>query len=155
MVSLVTNQQSLITQRCLSNANNSISTALERMSTGFKLNHAKDDAAGLYVATSLNTQMRGLTQANNNTQLGINLLNIADGSLNQMSNLLLRMRDLALQASNEVYDSNSLSSLDNEAQSLTNELYRVKNTTTFNGLNIFGEVESHTPQAFSLRGGGG
>ena len=66
MVSLVTNQQSLITQRCLSSASNSISTALERMSTGFKLNHAKDDAAGLYVATSLNTQMRGLTQANNN-----------------------------------------------------------------------------------------
>src|SRR5574344_1845214 len=141
------NPSVLTIQRNLSSATNSMTTALERMSTGFKINSAKDDAAGLYVATNLNTQIRGLKQAQKNVNDGISLLSTADGSLSNMTNIVYRLRDLAVQSSNGVYDDASRKAMQDEADELTQELYRLKNSTTFN-------VTAPPPESVTLDTGG-
>src|SRR5574344_1225931 len=151
------NPSVLTIQRNLSSATNSMTTALERMSTGFKINSAKDDAAGLYVATNLNTQIRGLKQAQKNVNDGISLLSTADGSLSNMTNIVYRLRDLAVQSANGVYDDASRKAMQDEADELTQELYRLKNSTTFNGLNVFGDTETspfNLATTFALESGG-
>src|SRR5574344_717771 len=136
------NPSVLTIQSNLSSAYNSLTIALNRMSTGYRINSAKDDAAGLYVATNLNTQIRGLKQAQKNVNDAISLVNTADGSLANMTNILYRLRDLATQSANGIYDESSRNAMQAEADALTKELYRIKNSTTFNGLNILGELEN-------------
>lgn len=129
-------------QRYLSTAANSMTTALNRMSTGYKINNSGDDAAGSYIAGNLTSQINGLKQALKNINTGITLLNTADSTLDNLSNILYRLRDLAVQASNGVYDNASKKAMQNEADALINEMYRIKNNTTFNGLNLFGGIET-------------
>ena len=136
------NPSSLLVQRNLSKATSMLDTALERMSTGYKVNSAKDDAAGYFVATSMTTQIRGLTQAKKNTQDGISFLNTAEGALSNMKNILNRIRDLSVQAANGVYDEKERSAMQAEANALTEQLYQIKNSTQFNGLALFGEPEN-------------
>lgn len=137
MISINTNPSVLTIQRNITKSSNALHRALERISTGYKINSAQDDAAGLYVATMLNTKIRGLAQAKINTQNGISYLNTASSSLAQMNNILARLRDLAVQGSNGIYDDITLTALQKEAESLTTELYRIKESTSFNGKNIF------------------
>lgn len=125
----------------LSLATNALTKSLERMSTGFKINSAKDDAAGMYVATKMTTQIRGLMQARKNANDGISYLSIASESLGGMTDLLNRIRDLAVQGANGVYDETARAAMQAEADELTRELYRLKNSTVFNGKTIFGEAE--------------
>ena len=137
MISINYNPSVLRTQNNLSKANNAMGVALHRMSTGFKINSASDDAAGLYIATGLNTQIRGLKQAQKNVSTGKNILSIAEGSLNNMSDMLNRVRDLALQGANSYYSEDSRGALQNEADKLIEEVTRIKKSTNFNGLNLF------------------
>ena len=139
MISTNFNPAVLTTRRNLNIATNTLNTALERMSTGYKVNCAADDAAGMFVASNLNRNLRGLLQAQKN---GISLLNTADGSLSNMTNILNRLRDLAVQGANGVYDDSSLGAMQDEAESLVAQLRQIQNGTSFNGRNIFGSANA-------------
>ena len=137
MITTNFNPSVLTTQRNLNISTNNLNTALERMSTGYKVNCAADDAAGLFVASNLNANLRGLKQAQKNAQDGISLLNTAEGSLSNMTNILNRLRDLAVQGANGVYDSKSLTSMQDEADALISQLKQIQQNTNFNGKSIF------------------
>ena len=137
MITTNFNPSVLTTQRNLNIATSCLNTALERMSTGYKVNCAADDAAGMFVASNLNANIRGLKQAQKNAQDGISLLNTAEGSLSNMTNILNRLRDLAVQGANGVYDENSLDAMQNEADSLVAQLKQIQQGTLFNGKSIF------------------
>ena len=144
MITTNFNPSVLTTQRNLNNATNSLNTALERMSTGYKVNCAADDAAGMFVASTLNANIRGLRQAQKNAQDGISLLNTAEGSLSNMTNILNRLRDLAVQGANGVYETTSREAIQNEANALSEQLKQIYTGTNFNGKNVFTNNEIQT-----------
>ena len=131
-----TNISSLVSQRNLTNATNSLNTALQRMSTGYKINSAKDDAAGLYIATNMETQIRGSKVAQSNVETGNNLLTVAEGDLDVIKTNLQRIRDLAVQASNGVYSEESMKAMEDEATARAAEITRVATASKFNGLEL-------------------
>lgn len=131
-----TNMSSLISQRNLSNATDSLNTALQRMSTGYKVNRAADDAAGMFIATNLETQIRGSKVAQDNIANGINLLQITEGDMGIIEDNLLRMRDLAIQAANGVYSDESMQAMEDEVSYRSAEISRVANASQFNGLKL-------------------
>ncbi len=131
-----TNISSLVSQRNLTNATNSLNTALQRMSTGYKINSAKDDAAGLYIATNIDTQIRGSKVAQTNVQTGSNLLQIAEGDLDVIKTNLQRIRDLAVQAGNGVYSEESMQAMEDEVTARAAEITRVATASQFNGLDL-------------------
>ncbi len=131
-----TNMSSLIAQRNLTDATNGLNTALQRMSTGYKVNHAADDAAGIFIATNLETQIRGSKVAQTNVQTGTNLLQITEGDIELLESNLLRMRDLAVQAANSVYSEESMQAMADEVQYRAEEITRVATSSQFNGLNL-------------------
>ncbi len=137
MLSINFNRSVLCAQNNLNNATSSLSKALNRMSTGFKINSAADDAAGMFVATNLNTQIRGLQQAQKNVNDGMSLINMADGVLADMQTLLNRMRDLAVQGANGIYSDESRNAMQSEADALTEEIFRLRDSANFNGKNVF------------------
>ena len=137
MLSVHYNPSVLYAQNYLARASNSVASALEKMSTGFRINRASDDAAGLYVATKMNSQLRGLKQAQNNISNGLSILNMADSALGDITDLLQRVRDLAVQGANSVYSDASRRAMQAEADALIEEVFRVKDSTLFNGMNVF------------------
>lgn len=155
MIGINTNPLDLLIQRNLSYATSGVNTALQRMSTGFKVNSAADDAAGLYVATKMNTQIRGLLQAQKNTRDGLSFLQTASSGLNNMTSILQRLRDLSVQASSGFYGDAEREAMQAEAEQLRQQLFQVKNGTNFNGINIFGEPEIPIARTFSLRDSSG
>lgn len=128
-----TNVASLNTQRNLNNSSTSLNTSLQRLSTGSRINSAKDDAAGLQIANRLTSQVNGLGVATKNANDGISLAQTAEGALQQSTNILQRMRDLALQSANGSNSSSEREALDGEVGQLKKELDRISNTTTFGG----------------------
>ena len=131
-----TNMSALKTQGNLTNATNSLSSSLERMSTGYKINSAKDDAAGLYVATGLTTQIRGSKIALSNVSTGSNVLNTVEGDLDTMLDNLNRIRDLANQAANGIYDEDAQNAMLSEVNARLAEIDRVSASSNFNGLKL-------------------
>lgn len=131
-----TNISSLVSQRNLTNATNSLNTSLQRMSTGYKINSAKDDAAGMYIATNLETQIRGSKVAQSNVATGSNMLQVAEGDLDVIKTNLQRIRDLSVQASNGVYSADSLSAMQKEVTARAAEITRTATSSQFNGLNL-------------------
>ena len=131
-----TNVTALKTQKNLNNATNSMNQALERMSTGYKINSAKDDAAGLYVATGLDVQIRGSKAAQSNAATGINVLQTVEGDLDNILDNLQRIRDLAVQAANSIYDEDAMSAMQQEAQARVDEIKRISLASNFNGLEL-------------------
>ncbi len=131
-----TNMSSLIAQRNLTNATNGLNIALQRMSTGYKVNKAADDAAGMFIATNLETQIRGSKVAQTNVKTGTNLLQIAEGDIELLEDNLLRMRDLAVQAANSVYSDESMQAMADEVQYRAEEITRVATASQFNGLHL-------------------
>ena len=129
-----TNVTALRTQKNLTSATNSLNTSLERMSTGLKINKAADDAANLYVATGLNTQIRGSKVALNNVATGTNVLQIMEGDMDVILDNLNRVRDLAVQAGNSVYDTSAMDAIKQEATARLDEIDRVALASNFNGL---------------------
>lgn len=128
-----TNIASLNTQRNLNSSSRALDTSLQRLSTGSRINSAKDDAAGLQIANRLSSQVSGLGVAVRNANDGISLAQTAEGALQQSTNILQRMRDLALQSSNGSNSESERTALNDEVTQLKKELDRISNTTTFGG----------------------
>ncbi len=131
-----TNMMSLNSQRALNMSQNSMQTSLERLSSGLRINRAKDDAAGLAISERLGAQIRGLEQANRNGLDGISLMQTAEGALEEVGNMLQRMRELAVQSANGTVGDPDKASLNDEYQELKVEIDRVLNATEFNGVNL-------------------
>ncbi|RJX34157.1 MAG: flagellin [Oxalobacter sp.] len=131
-----TNMPSLNAQRNLSTSQSALSNALQRLSSGLRINSAKDDAAGLAISDRMTSQIRGLNQAVRNANDGISLSQTAEGAMSQSSTILQRMRELAIQSANASNVSTDRASLNAETQQLLAELQRVAETTQFNGQNI-------------------
>lgn len=128
-----TNVASLNTQRNLNSSSNALSTSLQRLSTGSRINSAKDDAAGLQIANRLTSQINGLGVAVRNANDGISLAQTAEGALQQSTNILQRMRDLSLQSANGSNSTSERQALSQEVGQLKEELNRIADTTTFGG----------------------
>ncbi|MCL2589938.1 MAG: flagellin FliC [Betaproteobacteria bacterium] len=127
-----TNVSSLNAQRNLDTSQGALFTALQRLSSGLRVNSSKDDAAGLAVAEKMNAQARGMTVAIRNANDGISLAQVAEAGMNVISSHLQRMRELAVQAASGQYDSDNRSALDTEYQELASEIDRVISATNFN-----------------------
>ncbi|MDH4581046.1 flagellin [Pseudomonas sp. BN415] len=128
-----TNIASLNTQRNLNTSSRALDTSLQRLSTGSRINSAKDDAAGLQIANRLSSQINGLGVAVKNSNDGISMAQTAEGALQQSTSILQRMRDLALQSSNGSNSTEERKALNDEVTELKKELDRISNTTTFGG----------------------
>ncbi len=133
-----TNLLSLNAQRNTSVSQMSLSTSMQRLSSGLRINSAKDDAAGLAIAERMNAQVRGMNVAVRNANDGISLAQTAEGALGKVSDALQRMRELAVQARNASNSSSDKDSLNKEYQQLASEITRVIGGTTFNGQTIIG-----------------
>lgn len=131
-----TNISSLGAQRQLSGSGMTLDRATERLSSGLRVNSAKDDAAGLAIATRMTSQVRGLDQAVRNANDGVSLIQTAEGALQESTNILQRMRELAVQSSNGIYSDSDRKTLDAENKQLIAELDRISKTTSFNGRNL-------------------
>lgn len=127
------NISSMITQSARNGALGEQGKSLEKLSTGLRINRASDDAAGLSVSEQLRTQVRGMNRAKSNAQDGIALLNIAEGAANELSAILQRQRELAVQSSNDTLTSTDRSYLEQEFSALTNEIDRIVKATNYNG----------------------
>lgn len=130
------NIPSLNAQRNLNSSQGALATALQRLSSGMRVNSAKDDAAGLAIATRMTAQGRGMAVAIRNANDGISLAQTAEGALGTIQEHLLRMRDLAVQSANATNTSGDRSQLENEFSQLKAEIQRIYTQTTFNGLKI-------------------
>ncbi len=141
-----TNIQSIQVQNNLNKVTNAMNTAMQRMSTGSKINSAADDAAGLVISKGIEVQTRGTTVANNNAQSGINLLQTAEGNLSVMQDNFMRIRDLTLQAMNGGQTDDQLQAMQEEAQARLAEIDRIATGAKFNTFDLFGG-ETHDSDA--------
>src|SRR5690625_2919988 len=126
------------THRQLSNNNTATQNSLEKLSSGLQINKAGDDAAGLAISEKMRGQIRGLEMASKNAQDGISLIQTAEGALNETHSILQRMRELAVQSSNDTNTDADRAELQKEADQLAQELSRISNDTEFNTQNLAG-----------------
>jgi len=133
-----TNLASLNAQRSLGSSQGSLALAMQRLSSGLRVNSAKDDAAGLAIAERMSAQVRGMNAAVRNSNDGISMAQTAEGSLGKVADAMQRMRELAVQASNSSNSDSDKDSLDKEFGELAKEVQRVLGGTTFNGKHILG-----------------
>ncbi len=131
-----TNIASLTAQRNLNSSQSQLATSLERLSSGLRINNAKDDAAGLAISERMSSQIRGLTQAGRNANDGISLAQTAEGALKEVSNNLQRIRELAVQSANSSNSSSDRAALQTEVSQLISEIDRVASQTTFNDIKL-------------------
>ena len=131
-----TNVKSLVAQDSLLKSGRALATSMERLSTGKRINSAKDDSAGLSISNRMDAQIRGLTMAVKNANDGISLMQTAEGALDEVTNSLQRMRELAVQAANGTNSALDRSALDAEVQQLKSEIDRTAKTTQFNSINL-------------------
>lgn len=130
------NLSSIIVQSSLKTSTNGLNQAIERMTTGFKINHAKDNAANYSISTKLSSKISGYQIAEDNALMGLDLVQTASSSLETMSNLTSRLRSLTTQAQNGTYGYKSIDAINSEARSIVQELNRIKQTTEYNGINL-------------------
>jgi flagellin len=131
-----TNIASLNAQRNLNTSQSGLATSLQRLSSGLRINSAKDDAAGMAIADRMTSQIRGLNQATRNANDGISLAQTAEGALSTSGDMLQRIRELAVQSSNATNSSSDRQAIQSEVGQLTSELNRIAQTTSFNGQNL-------------------
>jgi flagellin len=131
-----TNVASLNAQRQLMSSGNALDRATERLSSGARINSAKDDAAGLAISNRMTSQVRGLDQAIRNANDGVSMIQTAEGALSESTNILQRMRELSVQSANGIYTAGDRQTLNAEVQQLVSELDRIAKTTSFNGQNL-------------------
>ena len=136
MAVINTNIKSLITQDALNINNRHLSTAMERLSTGYRINSASDDAAGLAISTRMESQIKGLTMAVKNAHDGISVIGTAEGAMEEVTAMLQRMRELAIQSSNDTNSEKDRKYLQDEVDQLIREIDRISETTQFNSMNI-------------------
>jgi flagellin len=147
-----TNLASLNSQRNLNTSQSQLTTSLQRLSSGLRINSAKDDAAGLAISDRMTSQIRGLNQGIRNANDGISLAQTAEGALATMTDMLQRMRELAVQGANATAGSTDLTNMDAEYQTLKTEITRIGTSTTFNGKAIIGAAGANGSgaQAFQV-----
>jgi flagellin len=133
MSTINTNMSSLNAQRNLTKSNNDLQNSMTRLSSGLRVNSSKDDAAGMSIATKMDSQIRGMSQASRNANDGISMIQTADGALSNISDALQRMRELAVQGANETNGSDEWKNIDTEMQALNTEIGRIASETKFNG----------------------
>lgn len=136
MLSVNTSLSSLNAQRKLNASGKSVAVSFERLSSGLRINSAKDDAAGLAIGNQMTAQTKGIQKSIQNSTDWISLLQTADGALNEMSNILQRVRELAVQSANDTNNDSDRSSLNQEVEELVAELDRIATSTEFNGINL-------------------
>ena len=137
-----TNVASLNAQRHLHASRSDLETAMERLSSGKRINSAMEDAAGLTIAHSLETKVKSLETAARNANDAISLIHLGEGALDAVSGMLVRMRELATQALNGTYSAADRDNLDAEFQQLISEITRISDNTYFNGINVIGGTSS-------------
>lgn len=153
-----TNIASLNAQRNLDSSKSSLNTSIQRLSSGLRINSSKDDAAGLAIATRMDSQIRGATVAVRNANDAISFAQTAEGGLSKQTDALQRMRELAVQAANGSNNSGDRANLDAEFQQLTSEVTRLSTSTTFNGNAVFGstaitfQIGANTTDTLSVAG---
>lgn len=126
----------------LEKSNSKLDTSLERLSSGLRINHAADDAAGLAITQKMDTQVRGLQQANRNAMDGISLIQTAEGALNEVHHMLQRIRELAVQVSNGTYDADDRKAVQDEVTQLQNEVQRISESIEFNEMKLLnGDID--------------
>ena len=133
-------------------AGKALGTAMERLSTGKRINSAKDDAAGLAIATSMTSQVRGMNQGIRNANDGISMAQTAEGALNEVTNMLQRQRELVVQASNGTYSATDLANLKSEMDALNEQITNVVTNTEFNGQKLF-DATAGTAGVVSVQAG--
>ena len=146
-----TNVSSLTGRNSLTNVQNQLTTTYQRLSTGMRINSAKDDAAGLQIADRLTTQINGLNQGNRNASDGIALAQTAEGALDEISSMLQKIRTLAVQASTGTLTSDDRNSIKKESDSLVAEITRIATQTTYGGKTILEGGET-TPNLTMFKG---
>ncbi|MGK0442089.1 MAG: flagellin [Pseudohongiellaceae bacterium] len=133
---VATNIASINAQRNLTKSGNDLATSLQRLSSGLRINSAKDDAAGLQISNQLTSQIRGMTVAARNSSDGISLAQIAEGAMDEITNIFQRMRELAVQSANGTNSTNERAALDSEFQALASEVTRIAGNTRFGNTNL-------------------
>jgi flagellin len=128
-----TNTSALNAQRTMMQTRNALDKSLEKLSSGSRINHAGDDAAGLAISENLRAQVRGIRQAKRNAQDGVSLIQVSEGGLNEISNILIRLRELAIQAASDTIGDTERQFTDREYQAMKQEIDRIANGTQFNG----------------------
>ncbi|BBE76964.1 flagellin N-terminal helical domain-containing protein [Phytobacter sp. MRY16-398] len=144
MAVINTNLLSLTTQNNLNKSQSALGTAIERLSSGLRINSAKDDAAGQAISNRFSANIKGLTQASRNANDGISIAQTAEGSLNEINNNLQRIRELAVQAQNGTNSASDIDSIQSEVNQRLQEINRVAGQTQFNGINILAGTNSTT-----------
>ena len=153
MTVISTNSAALRAQNGSRMAESSLQTAMERLSTGKRINSAKDDAAGLAIASTMTASIRGMSQAIRNANDGISFAQTAEGALGEVSNMLQRIRELAVQSKNGTYSDSDRTNLNTEVTELKSQITSILATTEFNGTRIFNSAASgttYTAQAGSV-----
>ncbi|ART79739.1 flagellin [Oceanisphaera avium] len=146
-ITVNTNVTGMTAQRNLTQSSNALATSMERLATGSRINSAKDDAAGLQISNRLNSQVRGLGVAMKNANDGISIAQTAEGAMNESTNVLQRMRDLALQSANGTNSAEDRKAIQKEVSALQSELTRIAETTSFGGQKLIdGSFGSRTLQ---------
>jgi flagellin len=133
---ITTNVAALNAQKNLGITQRASANSMARLSSGFRINQAADDAAGLAISENLKAQIRGLRQANRNANDGISLVQVAEGSLNEVSNMLIRLRELSVQSSSDTIGDTERKFIDVEYQQLKSEIQRITEATKFNGYDL-------------------
>lgn len=139
MLSLHTNSASLSAQTALGSTNKALSTSLTRLSTGYRVNSAMDDAAGLQIATRLNAQTRGMAVAQRNTQNGISMMQTAEGAFSEVTDILMRMKDLSTESSTASATQEDRDAMQAEYDQLGEELGNIVKSTSFGGEKLFSD----------------
>ena len=147
------NLSAMNTNRQLGIVTSAQSTSTEKLSSGYRINRAGDDAAGLSISEKMRSQIRGLNKASSNAQDGISLVQVAEGALNETHSILQRMNELATQAANDTNTSTDRTAIQSEIDQLTSEVNRIQSTTQFNTMNLLdGTFSSKNLQVGSLSG---
>lgn len=133
---IATNVQSLAAQRSLAQNSQKLNNSLEKLSSGTRINRAGDDAAGLAISEKLKANIRSLRQATRNANDGVSMIQVAEGAMNEVSNILIRMRELSIQAASDTIGDTERSFIDKEVQHMKSEIDRIAASTEFNGTHL-------------------
>src|SRR5690606_19366705 len=151
-LSIHTNYSSLVTQTNLNKTNSALGTNQQRLGTGFRINSAADDAAGLQIATRLNAQSRGMAVAMRNANDAVSMLQTAEGAFNEMTDIAQRMKDLATQAANGTNTNDDLMALQAEYAELGKEMKNIFENTKYAGESLFGSTTTAAMTAATATG---
>ena len=144
MLSINTNLSSLIAQNSMQTSTNKLNQAIERLTTGFKINHAKDNAANYSIITNMNTKMSSCMIAQDNIAMGLDMVTTAGDTISQMQDHAMRIRSLLIQSRNNTYGEESLKAIQAEATARLAEITRLYNTTQYNGISLFNGENNNT-----------